>query len=111
MIALAVLGIAVVSVFQLFSVSLRSTKKAEDYTKAVFYARSLLDEAYSLKEPEDIPDIVTLEEGYKGSREIALKSSDKDDKVKLYEITVVITMPTGGSFSLKGLRTIHEEKK
>ena len=45
MVALAILGIALVAIFQLFSVNLRSTQKAEDYTKAIFYARSMLDEA------------------------------------------------------------------
>lgn len=111
MIALAVLGIAVVSVFQLFSISLRTTKKAEDYTKAIFYARSLFDEAYSFASPDDIAGVFTLEEGYTGRRESAVKSSDKDDKVRLYEITVTVSMPSGGSFTLKGLRTIHDEKK
>jgi Tfp pilus assembly protein PilV len=48
MVALAILGVAIVAVFQLFSLSLRSTRKAEDYTKALFYARSLPDESYSL---------------------------------------------------------------
>lgn len=110
MIALAILGVAIVALFQLFSITLRSTKKAENYTKALFYARSLLDEAYSIPDPTDIPDTIRFEEDFRGNREIAEKSSD-DDKAKLYEITVTVTWPPSGSLKITGLRTVYETKE
>lgn len=108
MIALAILGVAVVSVFQLYSIGLRTTKKAEDYTRALFYARSLLDRAYSLPEPESGSESFDLKENFKGVMEISLKSASEDEKVKLYEMVVTITWPPSGSLKMKGLRTVHE---
>ncbi len=110
MVALAILGVAVVAVFQLFSISLRSTKKAEDYTKALFYARTLLDEAYSLPDLSRDPEKSDIEfkDGFEGTRRIVLKSSPDDDHLKLYEITVTVTWPPKGSLAISGLRTAYE---
>ncbi|MDA8242409.1 MAG: hypothetical protein M0Z67_18820 [Nitrospiraceae bacterium] len=110
MVALAILGVAVVAVFQLLSISLRSTKKAEDYTKALFYARTLLDEAYSLPDLSDDPgkSDVEFKDGFKGTSRIVLKSSSDDDHLKLYEITVTVTWPPKGSLAISGLRTVYE---
>jgi hypothetical protein len=108
MVALAILGVAVVAVFQVYSIGLRSSKKAEDYTKALFYARSLLDQAYSMPEPETGSEPFDLKEDFRGVREINLKSASEDEKVKTYELVVTITWPPSGSLKIKGLRTVHE---
>jgi Tfp pilus assembly protein PilV len=110
MVALAILGVAIVAVFQLFSISLRSTRKAEDYTKALFYARSLLDEAYSLPDLSRDPGKSNAEfrDGFEGTRRIAMKSSSEDGHTKLYEITVTVTWPPKGSLTISGLRTVYE---
>ncbi len=110
MVALAILGVAIVAVFQLFSLSLRSTRKAEDYTKALFYARSLLDESYSLPDMSRDPGKSKIEfsDGFEGTRRIAVKSSSEDEHTKLYEITVTVTWPPKGSLTISGLRTVYE---
>jgi len=111
MVAIAILGVAVVAIFQLFSISLRSTKKAENYTKALFYARSMLDEAYSIPDPSDSDSSIEFKEDFKGSREATLKSSSENENVKLYEITVTITWPPSGNLTIKGLRTVYENNQ
>ena len=111
MVALAILGVAIVAIFQLFSISLRSTKNAENYTSAIFYARSMLDEAYSVTDPVELATLVEFEGGFNGRREVNLMSSSEDDKVKLYQIIVTVTWPPTGSFELKGLRTIYETEQ
>lgn len=110
MVALAILGVAIVAVFQLFSISLRSTRKAEDYTKALFYARSLLDEAYSLHDLSRDPGKGSIEftDGFEGARSVVMKASSEDERVKLYEITVTVTWPPKGSLTLSGFRTVYE---
>ena len=107
MVALAILGIALVAIFQLFSINLRSTQKAEDYTKAIFYARSMLDEAYSFADPSDKSASEEYEDKYSVSREVGLRSESEDGKVREYDITVTVTWPPSGNFRLKGLRTVH----
>jgi len=107
MVALAILGIALVAIFQLFSLNLRSTQKAEGYTKAIFYARSMLDEAYIFVDPVDASDSKEYENGYEVTREVILKSESEDGKIKLYEITVAVTWPPSGNFKLSGLRSVY----
>ncbi|MDA8432157.1 MAG: hypothetical protein M0Z60_04235 [Nitrospiraceae bacterium] len=110
MVALAILGVAVVALFQLFSIGLRSTRNAEDYTKAIFYARSLLDEAYSLPDPSRDPgqSRVTFRDGFEGKREIEVMSASEDGHTKVCKITVTVTWPPKGSLTIGGLRTVYE---
>ncbi|MHB8880354.1 MAG: hypothetical protein ACYC69_02455 [Thermodesulfovibrionales bacterium] len=111
MIALALLGIAVVAIFQLFSITMRSTKKAGDYTMALLYARSLLDEAYSVRDPSAEPVRITFEKGYRGSREVTLQPATDKKGLKVYEITAIVTWPPSGDLRLRGLRTVYEPEE
>ena len=107
MVALAILGTAVVAIFQLYSMNLRATQKAEDYSKAIFYARSMMDEAYSLVDPSDAGDSEEYEKKYKATREVSLHGESEDGKVKLYDITVTVSWPPSGNFRIKGMRAVY----
>ncbi|MBI5632255.1 MAG: prepilin-type N-terminal cleavage/methylation domain-containing protein [Nitrospirae bacterium] len=107
MVALAIMAIAVVAIFQLYSRALRSTKKAEDYSKAIFYARSMLDEAYSLSDPTEASGSKEFEKYYKVSRQVVIKSESEDAKAKLYEIMVTVTWPPSGNLQIRGLRSVY----
>ncbi|MBI5847566.1 MAG: prepilin-type N-terminal cleavage/methylation domain-containing protein [Nitrospirae bacterium] len=107
MVALAIMAVAVVAVFQLYSRALRSTKKAEDITKAIFYARSMLDEAYSFSDLSDASGSKEYEKYYTVSRQVVIKSESEDKKAKLYEIVVTVTWPPSGNLTIKGLRSVY----
>jgi Tfp pilus assembly protein PilV len=107
MVALAIMAVAVVAVFQLYSRALRSTKQAEDYTKAIFYARSMLDEAYSVSDPSEISGSKEFEKYYSVSRQASIKSESEDKKAKLYEIMVTVTWPPSGNLTITGLRSVY----
>jgi Tfp pilus assembly protein PilV len=107
MVAMAILGVAIVTLFQLFSIALRSQKKAEDYTRAVFHARALLDESYAVPEISDVTDTFEFEDGMKGSRIAMLRD---ESGTELYEITVRITWDPSGSLELKGIRAITPDE-
>jgi len=111
MIALAILGIAVVAVFQLFSINLRTTRKAEDYTKAIFYARSLMDEAQSFADPSDKSASEEYEGRYAARRDVALRSESEDGRIKVYEIAVSVAWPPSGKFSMTELRTVYDPEE
>lgn len=111
LIALAILGVSVVSVFQLFSITLRSTKKSEDYTRALIYAQSLLDEAGSAGDPMDSPVTIKFGRGYQGGRQVVLKSSSDDGTIKLFEITATVSWQPAGKLSLKTLRAVYDPEK
>ena len=108
MVALAIMAVALVSVFQIYSVGLRSAKKADDYTKAVLYARSALDEAYAITDPSEASGSREMEKTYKVTTDVVLKSTSEDEKTKLYEIQVTVAWPPSGSLSIKGLRSVNE---
>lgn len=110
MVALAILGVSLVALFQLFSLTLRSTRKADDYTKALIYARSMLDEAYSAPDPAETESLKFVNP-FKATKEVVLRFSSEDEKVNLYEIRVTVTWPPSGSVSLHGLRTVSETEK
>ncbi len=107
MVAMAIMSVAVVAVFQLYSRALRSTKQAEDYTRAIFYARSMLDEAYSVSDPSEISGSEEFEKYYRVSREVEVVSESEDNKAKLYEIIVTVTWPPSGNLKIKGLRSVY----
>jgi hypothetical protein len=107
MVALAILGVALVAIFQLFSGNLRTTQRAEDYTKAIFYARSMMDEAFIFADPSGESASEEYEERYSAKREVSVKSESEDGKAKVYEIVVTVTWPPSGSFSMKELRSVY----
>ncbi len=119
-IALAILGIALVSLVELFSVSLRSTKKSSDYTTALIYARSLMDEAYAAPSLDGMGDTFDLGGGYTGTRTISEAplpwagaeeggGGREEQFFKLYEITVTVAWPPEGRVVLTGKRVVYEQ--
>jgi len=111
MIALAILGTALVAIFQIFSENLRTTQKADDYTKAIFYARSMMDEAFIFADPSGESASEEYEERYAVRRDVSLKSESDDGKVKLYEIAVTVKWPPSGSFSITELRSVYVQEE
>ena len=113
LVALAILGIAIVSLMQLFSSSLRTTKKSGDYTIALIHARSLMDEAYATQSIDDIEGSFDFDDGYTATREVTEISTAEEDEektpFKLYEITVTVKWPPNGMTVLKGRRVVYGE--
>lgn len=107
MVAMAIMAVAVVAIFQLYSRALRSTKKAEDVSKAIFYARSMLDEAYSVSDPSETAGLKEFEKYYTVSRQAVIKAESEDNKTKLYEIEVSVSWPPSGNLKIKGLRSVY----
>ncbi|MBI4684232.1 MAG: hypothetical protein HY755_03420 [Nitrospirae bacterium] len=105
MVSISILGIAVVALFQLFSISLRSVKKSEDYTKAIVHARSVMDEAYATSDLSEGTESFDFDDGFKGVRTVILKS--EDEKTKLYEITVAVSWPPTGTLELRGSKIYY----
>jgi hypothetical protein len=99
---------AIVALMQLFSGSLRTIGKAEDYSKALIFARGLLDEAYSKSSPEDISK--TSEFDAKFRAEVVANPVIIEDEATLYEIRVTVSWPTSGKLELTGKRVFHEQE-
>jgi hypothetical protein len=94
---------------QLFSGTLRATKQSADYTKALIYARGLMEEAYATGRIMDIEKTTDMEDGYSGN--VTLTSLESTDGTTHYEITVIVRWPPSGSVELRGRRTISDDEK
>lgn len=104
-VSLAVLGIGVVAVMQLYSAALRTIKKAEDHTRATIFARSLLEEAMAKSRPENLPGTFDLGQGAKGERSARILYTT--EQTAEYEVTVRVELSGGESVELTGLRTFY----
>ncbi|MDP2167053.1 MAG: hypothetical protein Q8J64_01840 [Thermodesulfovibrionales bacterium] len=110
-VALAILGIGIAALIELYSLSLRSTKRSSDYSAAIVHARSYLDEAYSLPELSEGSETFDLARGFRVTRDISVRTEkEKAEGLKVYEIAVTVTWPPSGEFKLKGLRVFYEYK-
>lgn len=112
MVALAILGVSLVAIFQLFSITLRSTRKADSYTRALFYARSMMDEFYAAADPEKPSQSEDFEDGFSGSRKVTkISTPDKTGataaNMELYQIEVTIKWEPSGRLDIKGLRSVN----
>ncbi len=136
MVAVAILAIGMVSLFQLFSGALRSAKVSSDYSKAVIGAQKKMDEVFGYLYYEDFQEMAqrgefdgeedSLLEGYKW--EISEEDADditqeldeewaehhtlEEKKFMLKKIIVQVSWPSTGKekkFRLVTLKMFYEE--
>ncbi len=110
MVAVSVLAISIVLIFQIFSIGLRGTKKTESYTKALVIARALLDEALAVSDVEDADTTMEYEDGFSASRTVKKISSDEETNSRLYLITVRVKWPPSGMLEVSVKRSVYEKK-
>ena len=116
-IALAIVGIGVTTVLQLFSGGLRMEYSATTRAKAVLYARALFDDVMARSEILPTADQGRFTDGYHYERRIRLapettdQTSDLDvqSELAMYEIEVTVLWPSAdprreGTYTLKTLR-------
>ena len=103
-VTLAVLGIGLSALMQLYSASLRTVKKAEDHTLATIQARSLLEESLASSKPADTAKTIELPGGMRAERTVGIVYQT-DNNIE-YEIRVKVELGRGESVELTGLRSI-----
>lgn len=130
MVALAIMGVGAVMVIELYSISLRSIKKAEDNSNAALLARSVMEEALADTKLEEGSLEGEAPGGFKFRRMVAEttlllpQEEVKDDtpgldespeeearEMRLFEITVEVTWSYQGSMEIKGRRIIEKSEE
>ena len=99
MVALAILGMALVAIFGLFSGGLAAAKLVKDYDQALFYAQQKMEELNL--SPTLRPDVERGEFGESGYRWVTEVSSfsdngwedDGDSPIKLVQVQVKVSWP------------------
>ena len=119
LVAIAILAIALVVIFQLFGGGLRSGRLSEDMTRGVFHAREKMDEIL-LEEP--LTEGVTegeFEDGYRWEVEtVYVPPQDEEEHARLpydaYGIRVTVRWgeePRVKDFSLETLKLVPKQER
>jgi len=118
-VAIAIIGICLVVIMDLFSGALRSGRLSNDYTEAFIYATAKMEE--SLLDPKEGSATGRFNDYYRWQREVTLLNDrDREKGIRTeesewqtYEIKVKVLFPgLGGekSIELVTLKTIPSEK-
>jgi general secretion pathway protein I len=124
LVAMMLLAISLVVILQLFSGGLRSGKMADDYTRAIFYAREKMEEYLLVDDFQEGVFEGTFDENYRWLVDIKLvKPEDEDEDentdeekpsmVDLFNVDVQVFWPIGGrekNFQISTLK-IAEKKR
>ena len=113
LVALAVLGIALVAVFQLFSANLRGLAASDDYANAVIKAESKMREILDEDTLEEKTWSETTEDGYTIDTAVTGVETERTEnlQVKLLEITLAVHWRSGvreRTFTLKTMKLVNK---
>ena len=104
-IAIAIMGISIVLIMQLFSGGLRLGKTSGDYTAAVIHAREKMEEM--LIKPEAITG--EFDKNYKWQAEVSPYSTAENKDSKLLRISVKVSWQENKTLELVTLKAAPEE--
>ena len=104
-IAIAIMGISIVLIMQLFSGGLRLGKISGDYTAAVIHAREKMEEM--LIKPE--ASAGKFDSKYKWQSEVSSYSTAEKKDSKLLKISVKVSWQENKALELVTLKAVQEE--
>ena len=121
LIALAILGIGLCVILELFSGGLRSVKISEEYVKATWYGKGKMEEALSAKEFIEGVTEGSFDSQYAWTLDVRRtnpsvgQASEEDSlPVDLYQILLKVTWPSGTgqrSLDLESLRAFEKKEE
>lgn len=112
MVAVVILGLAFVTLFQLFSQGLGAAARADRYTYALIHARSLMDEALSKDPPEEGGDSDVLDDIYGYSLQvIRTKPEDEESIITVYDVYLDLGWDGASQVGLSASKTALDEEE
>jgi general secretion pathway protein I len=116
-VALAILGIGLTAIMELFSGGLRLAKTSEDYTKAISYGRMKMEEIISKQRIEEGSDKGDFDKTFRWQvdiKKIDLLPPDKNPDLKLpinlFQVKVNILWKSGSKERSTSLETYKTSK-
>jgi len=115
LVAISILAISLVVIFQLFSGGLKSRQLSQKYARGVFYAREKMSETLVLPELSEGESQGEFEDAYRWQRSVTRivpENDEKDLPVDLMKIHVRITWREGEkekSFTIDTLKVVKKE--
>ncbi len=123
MVAMAILAIAITVLIEVFSGALRLAGKSQEYSRAVFYGRQLIEELSLRENIAEQSEEGVFEGDYTWRYEIALNDiliGEDDENVNadftlmVYTISVTVLWPSGAAqkkLTFETLKTVVEPKE
>jgi len=108
-VAISLLAIAIAGIIQLYSVNLRSVRKADLYTRAIIQARSIMDETLCMERLEAASENLDAEGGFTVTRTVRAMEDDEDALTRTFEITVNVSW-NGGQVELRTLKSVSRDE-
>jgi len=106
-VALAILGLGILALIQLYSASLRSTAKSSEVSRHVIEARSVLEEI--LVRP-GLPGPGTGELAGGSTWESTVRKLESTEEYTVYEVSVRVSARGTKGFELNGKKVVYEEE-
>ena len=88
--ALALMGMAVVALMELYSTSLRGVRRAADHGVAVIYARSMIEGALAARDVRGYEPPALADQKYKGRLTVDKAPSAEGELVSTYQLTAEV---------------------
>ena len=113
MVAVVIMGLAFVTLFQLFSQGLGAAARADRYTNALIHARSLMDEALSKEPLEEGGDSDVLDDDIYGYslRVTRTEPEDEESTVTVYDIYLDLGWNGASQISLSAAKMVLEDEE
>lgn len=126
LVALAILGIGLCVILELFSGGLRSVKISEEYVKATWYGKGKMEEALSAKDFAEGVTEGSFDSQFSWTLDVKKVSppvsqvtgdqnnSDESLPVDLYQVTLKVTWPSGAgqrTLELESLRAYEKKEE
>ncbi|MFC1769609.1 prepilin-type N-terminal cleavage/methylation domain-containing protein [Nitrospirota bacterium] len=108
-VALAILSVAIVAIMELMGTSLRTVRKAEDYSRALLYGRALMEHAYATNDPEELEGIFDYEDGFSAELDtVKIEGDSEVGEFPMYEVSVTVHWPPTGKLTLVGTKAVYD---
>jgi len=111
LVAVVVLGLAFVTLFELYSKGLHAAEKADRYTEALIHARSLMDETLAASELADGGDRGKLDDFYTYVVEIAGSEVEEGAKRQIFDVWVDVGWNDARQIRLHSRKTLAVDEE
>jgi len=114
LVAMALLSISLVAIFELFSADLRGIAKSDDYSHAVIMAESKMREILDDNSLEERTWTESTDDGYRIDAVVSSTASERTEnlQIKLLEISLTVSWikdSKGRAFNLKTLKMVNKQ--
>lgn len=108
LVAVTILGLAFVTLFQGFSAGLGLASRADVRSWAIIHARSVMDNALAQDPPEEGGDSGRIDDTYSYRTSIVRVEPGEDEQAVVFDVQVQVSWGSTGYVELRARKTVNE---